>query len=135
MRMVPTSLAGRLVATVVALAIATSVLLGVLSTLAMRGVLNGQLDEDVKQTLERSEHRAPGFPGPAPEEHDGDFDGDGDGARIHLGVGHPACTLSARYDACAHRGEVIPASGQRRSLSNTALDILRTVPVDGRSHV
>src|SRR3954471_6338480 len=135
MRMVPTSLAGRLVATVVALAIATSVLLGVLSTLAMRGVLNGQLDEDVKQTLERSEHRAPGFPGPAPEEHDGDFDGDGDGPGIHLGAGDAIGTVGARYDAYGSGGAVVTSSGHRRSLSSSALAILRTVPVDARSHV
>jgi two-component system OmpR family sensor kinase len=134
MRMVPTSLSGRLVATVVALVIATSVLLAVVTTLAMSGVLNGQLDDQVQQALDRSMTRnAEGFPVPRPEERDEDHDGDG--PRIRLGLGDATGTLSAQFDTFGPRGDVVTSSTRRRALSSTALSVLRGVPADGESHV
>jgi two-component system OmpR family sensor kinase len=134
--MVPTSLTGRLVATVVALAIVTSVLLGVMTTLVMRNVLNGNLDEQVEQALGRSVSRnTDGFPSPPPEAHDRGRDHDEDGPRIRLGLGDAAGTLSAQYDVYGPRGDVVTSGTRRRALSASALRMLRTVPADDRSHV
>jgi two-component system, OmpR family, sensor kinase len=136
MRMVPTSLTGRLVATVVVLAIATSVLLGVMSTLVMRNILNRNLDAQVDEALDRSAERyVPGFPGPPPGDHDHERDGDGDGPRIRLGAGDATGTLNAQYDDYGRRGLVITESGHRKKLSGSAMDILGEVPPDGHSHV
>src|SRR3954447_20479178 len=131
--LLPTSLSGRLVATVVAVVVCTALLLGIVTTLAMRGVLNGQLDDQVQQALGRSQARnAEGFRTPPP---DGDRDTDGDGPRIHLGLGDATGTLSAQFDSFGRRGDVVTSSTRRRALSSTALTRLSTVPADGRSHV
>jgi two-component system, OmpR family, sensor kinase len=136
MRIVPTSLSGRLVATVVALVLATTVLLAVVSTLAMRGVINGQLDDQVRQALARSEERyADGFTGPPPSNRDGDRDRDGDGPRVRLGLGDATGTLSAQFDSFGSRGDVVTSGTERRTLATTALTRLRAVPADGESHV
>src|SRR3954451_6673247 len=133
MRMVPTSLAGRLVATVVVLAIATSVLLGVLSTLAMRNILNGQLDAENRQAVMHRPRPVQGLPGPPPEAHDGDH-GDGDGDENGLGAGDAVGSLRALCNANECVGGVVTLARQEHSLSRAASRIVLGVPADGSPH-
>ena len=137
MRMVPTSLTGRLVATVVALAIATSVLLGVMTTLVMRNVLDGQLDDANKQALMHPPRPVEGFPGPTPDARDRDehSDRDGDGDGIGLGPGDAAGSLRALCNAKECRGGVVTLHRSEHPLSRAASRILLGVPADGSPHV
>ncbi|MEP7090741.1 MAG: HAMP domain-containing sensor histidine kinase [Nocardioidaceae bacterium] len=124
----PTSLTGRLVATLVTLVVLASVLLAVGTSLAMRGFLNGQLDDQVRQALGRSVGRYDsGFAQPPPGS-DGD---DGPGPR--LGLGDAAGTLSAQFSPSG-QGVVVTSSSTRRLLSSAALERLDDVPADGRIH-
>jgi two-component system, OmpR family, sensor kinase len=133
--MVPTSLTGRLVATVVALAIATSILLGVMTTLVMRNVLNGQLDAEIRQALTHSAREVQRFPGPAPEGLDGDEPGDGEGPGPDLGRGDAAGALRAQCNGQECRADVLLPNLHEHHLPNRDVDILRAVPADGRVHV
>jgi two-component system OmpR family sensor kinase len=131
--LVPSSLTGRLVATLVAVVLVTTVLITGLTAVVTRAFLNEQLDSAVAKTLDRSQTRYPDGPdGPPPgAEHDGDR-----GPRPRFGVGDAAGTLNAQYGAgVADRGGVVTDDTHLRQLSTSALDELRTVPGDGRSHV
>jgi two-component system, OmpR family, sensor kinase len=127
-RLVPTSLTGRLVATLVLVVIVTSALVAVVTSLAMRGVLYGQLDNQVNRSLERSVGRyVNGLPDPPPA------DDDGDGRGVRFGIGDAPGTLNARFDTEAE-GDVVTSSSTQRKLSTSALDRLRAVPADGEVH-
>ena len=130
-RFLPTSLTGRLVATLVAVVVLSTVLLALVTALVTRNNLNSQLDDQVSQTLERSEGRylSDGPQGPPPG------DGDHDERRVRFGLGDAAGTLSAQFDTVGRRGDVVTSSNVARRLSTAALDILETVPTDGESHV
>jgi two-component system OmpR family sensor kinase len=129
MRLAPTSLAGRLVATLVAVVVLTSALVAVVTGLAMRGYLYGRLDDQVALALGRSVDRYGDFDGP---HHDDD--GDRGGPSVRLGLGDAAGTLNAQYDASGRRGFVVTEGGRRRELSSSALADLRRVPADGDIH-
>jgi two-component system OmpR family sensor kinase len=130
-RLTPTSLTGRLVATLVLVVMATSALVAVLTSLALRGELYGQLDDDVRQSLSRSVGRYDdGFTDPQPR-----GEGDGDNPRGRLGLGDAPGTLTAQFDpATAGTGAVVTDNSQPRTLSTAALDRLRRVPADGHIH-
>ena len=55
--LLPTSLTGRLVATVVALVVVTTALVAVLTAVVMSRSLNSQLDTQVEQALQRASGR------------------------------------------------------------------------------
>ncbi len=133
--LVPTSLTGRLVATLVLVVILTSVLVATITTLALRSELYGRLDDGVHQSLARSVDRYnAGFGAPRPR---GDADGDDDRGtpRGRAGLGDAPGTLIAQFDTdAAPQGVVVTRSSTPRTLSTAALDVLRTVPADGRTH-
>jgi two-component system OmpR family sensor kinase len=132
-RLVPTSLTARLVATLVAVVLVATVLIAVVTTLAMRGLLDGQLDDQVQQALDRSVVRySSGLPSVPPQSPDGDGNG---GPRVRFGAGDAAGTLSAQFDSYGRRGEAFTGPNKRTALSPAALSRLGAVPADGRSHV
>src|SRR3954454_20521936 len=133
MRMVPTSLTGRLVATVVTLAIVTSVLLGVMTTLVMRKVLNGQLDTDIQRPLSHSLREGRSLPGPGPGAPDGDEHGNGPARDRELGGAEGTLSVECNGDEC--QGIVVTRDLIRRPLSPRALDIVTAFPADDDSHV
>ncbi len=127
MRLVPASLTGRLVATVVALVAVAGVLVAVATTLAMRSYLTGQLDS---QVLEAAGRGVRPFDGdrdrdvPPPDFDDGRTDVRGQGAG----------TLTALFGTAGRDGQVITESSDLRRLSTRSLDLLADVPTDGRVH-
>ena len=85
------SLTSRLVLTAVALVAVVSVLVGAATTLAMRGYLIDQLDNEVAVASTASQpRRTPGAPAPI------DRDGDGDERHRHQAAGHPRWPCSTR---------------------------------------
>lgn len=131
--LVPTSLTGRLVATLVLLVTLASVLVAVITSVALRSQLYGQVDDDVHLSLARSVGRYnAGFGGVPPT---GDLDGDRGTPRGRLGLGDAPGTLNAQFDSGATpQGAVVTTSTTTRSLSTAALNLLRTVPADGETH-
>ena len=133
--LVPTSLTGRLVATLVGVVLVTTVLVTVVTALVTRGFLNDQLDNEVQKTLQRSEGRfvgegGGGLPPPA-SDHDAD---NGSGPRF--GLRDATGTLNATYGSgVADRGGVVTDDPRPKQISTPALAILRTVRDDGQSHV
>ncbi len=137
-RLVPTSLTGRLVATVVLLVALVAVLVSVVTTVAMRSYLDDKLDSQVDETLGRAV--GPGRGGLPPIPLDGSTEGyrngggrDGDGDRP---LGQRDRTVTAVFDSPygTDRGEVLTTSGGRKALGSRALATLEDVPADGRSH-
>ena len=134
--LLPSSLTGRLVATLVGVVLVTTVLITVVSALVARGFLNEQLDSEVQKTLQRSEGRFAGDGGtgtlpPPSSDHDSD-----NGARPRFGLGDASGTLNATYGSgVVDRGGVVTDETRPRQLSSAALATLRTVHDDGESHV
>ncbi|MGA9749250.1 MAG: hypothetical protein WBQ50_17480, partial [Nocardioides sp.] len=89
MRLVPTSLTGRLVATVVALVALSGVLVATATSLAMRSYLTDQLDARVLAAAERGSRPIFGSPGLGlpPDELDDGRGGEGPGEARGQGVG------------------------------------------------
>ncbi len=137
MRLVPTSLTGRLVATVVALVALSGVLVATATSLAMRGYLTDQLDARVLAAAERGSRPIFGSPGLGlpPDELDDGRGGEGPGEARGQGVG----TLTAIFEGSAQDGVVI-TDGSRdsapalRAISSTGLAALAEVPPDGDVH-
>ena len=129
------SLTSRLVVTAVALVVAASLLIGLLATLAVRTYLGGQLDDDVRSSLQRAELVAenPYFsPGQEPP---GGFDGGPDGD--DPGRGQAIGTLTAFYEtAGTSSGTVLVSGAEGRpdgaALSARALALIADLPADGR---
>jgi two-component system OmpR family sensor kinase len=131
MRRALASLTSRLVVTTVTLVLVVSVLIGTVTTFAMRGYLTNQLDQDVTAALMRAEfargatfgNEPPGAPPPGRDPR-GD---DGALSALHYADYGPWWdgTVSTQH-----------ASGHVTftSLSSTVISQLRTVPADGRPH-
>ena len=123
---VPRSLTSRLVVTAVALVALTALLIGAVTTLAMRSYLYDRLDQQVRQSMN----------GLLAPRGGGDDDGPIGGPTPGFGGLH---TVTGLYpDGAASRGWVIAQSdergGYRKPLSSTALDQLDRVPSDGHVH-
>ena len=133
-RLVPSSLTGRLVATLAAVVLVATVLLGAVTAVVMRGFLDHQLDDQVQKSLQRATARYEGgFTGPPPADPDGDGD---DNPRIRFGAGDAEGTLNATFVAgLPDSGEVIRGRSSNRNLDAAALATLKKVPADGASHV
>jgi two-component system, OmpR family, sensor kinase len=130
-RLVPTSLTGRLVATLVAVVLVTTLLVAGVTSIVMRGFLDRQLDDEVQKALQRSAAGYPGgLPTPAPQGSDAE-----DGPRVHFGAGDAVGTLNAQFTRAGDRGGVVTADAHPRHLSATAMRELAKVPADGDSHV
>jgi two-component system OmpR family sensor kinase len=115
MRRLPASLTSRLVLTTVALALVVSLLIGTVTTFAVRDYLTGQLDDDVAGMGRRLDGEpAPGTPD--------------DGRQLRFAT--PG-TLVA--DLGAGQGSVFDGPNGT-ALSTEALDRLGHVPVDGTVH-
>jgi two-component system OmpR family sensor kinase len=114
----PRSLTSRLVVTTVLLVALTSVLIGTVTTVAMRRYLYQRLDDQVMQSL----HRGP----------------DGDRIGPPPGLGTEVRTVTGLYpDAGDDTAYVISQadhSAVRKTLSTTVTKQLDTVPADGRVH-
>jgi two-component system OmpR family sensor kinase len=121
-RLLPTSLTGRLVVTVVALVAVVSLLVAVVATVVMRSYLTDQLDRQVEASLERSQRVFGGQvdgidPGPHP-----------DGGRPPPDArGNRDGTLSAIIGTDRASGFSITSSGEGRQLSSSALAALEDV--------
>jgi two-component system OmpR family sensor kinase len=141
--LLPTSLTGRLVATVVALVALVGVLVATVTTLAMREYLTDQLDRQVLAAADRGGRpifdgpRGGVFPPPSfggPDGGDGrdaEAERNGDTEARGQGVG----TLTVVYDGdTLVRRDVITERAGLRPVSSTALQLLQDVPADGRLH-
>ncbi|RYU11002.1 sensor histidine kinase [Nocardioides iriomotensis] len=133
MTLVPTSLTGRLVATVVALVAVVGVLVGTVTTLAMREYLSNQLDQQVLDAAARGarpfEDGPRGDLGPPPS-----FGGDEDD-EYREARGQGAGTLTAFFPTgSSGLGNVITSRSGLREVSTSALAVLQDVPADGRVH-
>jgi two-component system OmpR family sensor kinase len=120
----PRSLTSRLVITAVALVAVASVLIGTVTTLAMRSYLNDRLDEQVQKSFDHF------VGGPAPSGPDPDRE-------LNAGVG--VRTVTGLYpDTGADQAFVVAARNQyqvqQKAISTTALHELDTVPADGEVH-
>ena len=126
----PASLTSRLVITAVSLVALVSLLVGVTTSLAMRGYLNDQLDGDVAAALDRASHTEGGRGG-APSLPPIDRDGDGDGFRAipRQSVG----TLMAVLDSSDDHAEVL-TNDDVKPLGTEALAALADVPADRQGH-
>jgi two-component system, OmpR family, sensor kinase len=135
-RMLPTSLTGRLVATVVLVVVATTLLVAGVTSVVVRRSLDGQLDKQVDQALDRAAHRY-GSPPPAGTPiPDGDANGDGDrDNRVRFGLGDSPGTLNARFDQHSDQASVVTDNSQARSLSPGSRKALAAVPTDGHYHL
>ena len=127
--MLPTSLTGRLVATVVTLVAVVSVLVATTATLVMSSYLTGRLDDQLAQSLQRAtgefDRNPPGLdPG---TRTDGVFCGESP----PLARGQSAGSITAVVTDTCFSGLVIPSSGMPRNLSSSALTVLDEVPTDG----
>ena len=122
MRQALASLTSRLVATTVALVLLVSVLIGTVTTVAMRSFLTGQLDDQLDQSMTRLVPEGPGTGGPGPL------------------IGNPVGTVVAALPESGEaRGVVIAddASAGRshaETLDSGVVSDLETVPADGRPH-
>jgi two-component system OmpR family sensor kinase len=115
-RLIPASLTGRLVATLVALVATVCVAIAVVTTLAMRHSLYDQLDQQVAAALDRVEHAPP------------------DAGTIYLQHQGGGTVVAAFAGGQSLGGAVLTDSGARRALSTTDYQILGDVPADGHGH-
>jgi two-component system OmpR family sensor kinase len=121
------TLTSRLVVTAVALVALVSILIATATTVAMGAYLSGQLDEDVRGSLDRA-YRSPGFGGP-PDDHRDFGPPEREGQRVG--------TLTAVLASGSTSGEVISEDDRevsRTNLDEAVLAELGEVPTDGRSH-
>lgn len=131
-RLLPTSLTGRLVAILVAVVVVSTVLISAVTSLAMRGLLYGQLDDQVNGALQRSI----GFyeNGFGADLRLQDPDGNGPGPSFQPRGGDGIGTLNARFVGADQQGFVVTTSGGRKTLSTSAMRILESVPADTDTH-
>lgn len=128
----PSSLTGRLIATVVALVAVVSILPGAVTTIALHSYLTNHLDSQLNQSLDRARvflEREDG-PGDGDEPDSGRFGG----PRVGLPPGQSAGTLTALFDSQGKRGDVITSTGGRKSLSKSAVTDLLNIEADGNVH-
>ncbi|MFB9312820.1 sensor histidine kinase [Nocardioides plantarum] len=137
----PRSLTSRLVVTAVLLVAMAALLLGTATTLAMRGYLVGQLDDEIQKSLGRAEFgrgdpffgTESGAPEPPP-------DGDGDDRPSGSARGQRVGTITAFFYADYDGGTGVVLADRAgggavpQPLTQKALDVLDAVPDDGDVH-
>jgi two-component system, OmpR family, sensor kinase len=126
-RLLPSSLTGRLVATLVAVVLVTTVLVTAVTNIVMRDLLYGQLDRQVQETL----NHFPPADGLGTVPHD---DGD-DGTRPGFRLGDAEGSLRAAFVGGSTAGGSVLVDRHQRRLSTTATAQLAKVRADGESHV
>ena len=116
----PRSLTSRLVITTVVLVAVASLLIGTVTTLAMRGYLYDRLDQEVIKSLDRGGPARAGPMGPGPN------------------LGKPVRTITGLYpDTGEDEAFVIGVQDDRvrpREVSSTVTEELDEVPADGEVH-
>lgn len=140
-RVTPPTLTARLVLTSAVLALLVTVMLGSLTTLAVRSYLGDQLDRDVAAALERAQ-RVPPAAVLAQSAPSGAPDADADGRRGDaFGPGDAVGGLTALRvvsDSQSWRGFITVQDdtgyASRDPLSSRISDVLDDVPADGRTH-
>lgn len=130
-KFLPSSLTGRLIATVVALVAVASVLLGTITTIAMHSYLTNRLDTQLNQSTDRAQVYIQRQNG----ENDGrPGTGQFGGPRVGLPPGQSTGTLTALFNSDGYRGDVLTSTGGRKQLSQSALVDLLNVESDGAIH-
>ncbi|WP_232676391.1 cell wall metabolism sensor histidine kinase WalK [Nocardioides sp. R-C-SC26] len=130
------SLSARLVVATVGLVVVVSVLVGGVTTLAMRAYLTDQLDDDVAAAARRAQFDVAFAPDGANDPFRSPLDRPrpDEAGPVGQGVG----TVSARYSDGELTGEVLLDSdrgaGTWTALDDGVIDALRTVPADGEAH-
>lgn len=131
-KFLPSSLTGRLVATVVSLVAVASILLGTVTTVAMHRYLTTRLDTQLTQSTDRAKDFI--------QRQNGDVAGGGPGTgsfggpRVGLAPGQQVGTLTAQFNSAGYRGDIITSTGGRKQLSQSALSDLLNVDSDGTVH-
>lgn len=116
----------RLIAAILALLVAVCTVIGVVTTLALRGFLIDQLDAQLAAASHRSSRA-----GSAPP----DRDGPESGPRFLLAPGQAAGTLGVRMvGGSVAEAAVLDDDGDPRAVSIEDVSVLTTVPVDGRPY-
>lgn len=130
-RFLPSSLTGRLIATVVSLVAVASILLGTITTIAMHSYLTNRLDTQLNQSTDRAQGilRRQGDIGSA-----GDPGGQFGGPRPNSGPGQQTGTLTAIFNSAGNRGGVLMTDGGIKPLSQSALVELLNVDSDEQVH-
>ncbi len=132
-RLRPTTLTGRLVATMVAVLVVSTALVAVVTTFAMRGYLTTRLDQQLGESLHRSvDSTLRGVSPAAPTLPDDRRDGDEPPSRYARG--QRPDTLTVVYDDTAAVGGVVSSNGRPRGVSSDVIRAVRRVPADGRVH-
>jgi two-component system OmpR family sensor kinase len=132
-RLLPSSLTGRLVATAVALVALVSLLLAAATTAVLRSYLTGQLDRELHAASARALAAYQG--GPAfPPDGDRDHDDHPERPEIESAFGQGPGTVTAYISDVGAAGEVLPVQGGRAALPDAAVAALRGVPADGSPH-
>lgn len=119
--LLPASLTGRLVVTVVALVAVASLLVAGAVTLVMGNYLTDRLDEKLEQSMERAQH--------APS-----FDGEGTGVprgRPNPGRGQDVGLITV---VTGSPGSIVTEQGEAPQISTAARDLLAGVDTDGQPH-
>jgi len=129
-RLVPSSLARRLVVTTITLVALVSLLVAGLTSFAMYNYLTGRLDAEVSDSLDRAVD-ASERPASSSDPSEGAEHEESD---VRIPIGQAAGTITAKFDDEGDRGDVVTASGTRQALSAVALSRLGTLPIDGEIH-
>jgi two-component system OmpR family sensor kinase len=114
------SLRRRLLVTTVGLIALVSLVVGVVSVVALRGFLTDRLDQQLRAAVERTD--LPAQPGVGAQQLFEFRPGQGEG------------TLIAGYARGILGGQVLNSEGERIALTETDLDDLRSLPIDGEPH-
>src|SRR5665811_847607 len=124
-RLVPSSLARRLVVTTITLVALVSLLVAGLTSFAMYNYLTGRLDAEVSDSLDRAVD-ASERPASSSDPSEGAEHEESD---VRIPIGQAAGTITAKFDDEGDRGDVVTASGTRQALSAVALSRLGTLPI------
>ena len=128
----PSSMTGRLITTVVALVAIASIVIGVVSSIAIHGYLTHRLDDQLKQSAERAHtflERQSGIGGPGLPDP-GNFGG----TRPPAGPGQGVGTLTAVLNSGGYRGWIITETGDQKPLTQSAVNRLLSVDADEDIH-
>lgn len=127
--MIRWTLRRRLLATIVALLVVVAAVIGTISTLALRGSLVRQADEQVRAAAQRVALARDVRLGP-----DGDRFRDGHPPRGLSAPGQPAGTITLQVDDGVTEAGYIDENGDYQPLTQEQGAVLSGVPVDGRLH-
>ncbi len=124
------SLRARLIAALVGLLALVSVVIGVVSTLALRDFLVGQVDAQLRAAGDRASHAYEN----RPRDHESD-DGDDPGPDFLGAPGQAAGTLAGELQP-GHlpKAAVIDEAGAQQAVPAAAVNVLVDLPADGEPH-